>query len=431
LKRSLIRDCHLLPVRPKQWQGEPIPSWLLRISHANGCSLRTLLYHLGFRTVDVLAGGHPRGLDLEDLSPDLLEALHVAVGALPNSSKTPKSWVGSAVWLFELPIKQERDNRTQFRSPCKCLSTQSQYCPSCLAEYDFSHSFQWKLSFCTVCPTHQRILRSSCPHCFCGVDFRVTSHQASKTESFRFCTNCKQDLCLEEATLGSLSNEQIGCLIRHQALNVALLNRRFQSDRSPSQVYSDAVESLIRIFCRWQIRLPVSFMPFMRWSAYQAGIDLIYPHAKSMTSDASLQIRSAPERARVMLMVASILNRQNFDTACADLKELEVLLKSRKLLNKKGKLASPGICVYDSSIWQWSAAIPRRCLQLQTARDVLPLNRRGHNRSALSKRLSVLTTAARKVEKLLADRDPYERDENDNGYRSRQVLWDSLAIHKI
>jgi len=426
MHRETLEHCPLLPVRPKQADGEAVLSWLVRLAHANGCSLPILVNRLGFLNLGAAIGRFHSRDAKRNVAPSLLEALFIATGSARQTSSNA-AWTGSALWLFELPLSPTA-KRTIYRIPSNPRSPQTQYCPTCLIEYDFSHSLQWKLSFCTICPKHHRLLRSSCPHCLQGIDLWLMLSDWPRIPSLRFCANCGQDICYEMLTQPRFSAEQIGCLSRHQALNMALLNRRFQTNRAPFQVYSDTLEVFVRILSGWQNELPETFMPFVLWSAHHADLDRLFLHAEAKLSP-GLQIRSTTDRAAIMLMVASILDPRSFDEAYAALKRLGLLLQSKKLLRKTTKIAQAKISAPNSGRLRCSAAVPRSCLQLQKARDVLPVNHRGHNRSTLSERLTKLTAAAQTVDKLLADRDPYENEDFDDGSRrSRRVLWERLVV---
>lgn len=185
-----------LPRHPHPHPGESLSSWLMRLSHANAQRLSYLTTHLtdnpnfwhsdpdrhlraeifpALTTATGLSEARLRELMLPQFVGTLFDRLHPQAAtrwALPYAKRLYAGQRGGAV-----------------------------YCPRCLEEKSGPFlRLSWRLSFATVCPEHQLVLRESCPHC--GAFFAPHLNDLGKGKDwslekrlpFGWCPQCECDL---------------------------------------------------------------------------------------------------------------------------------------------------------------------------------------------------------------------------------------------
>lgn len=192
-------------VWPPQVPDELLSSYLARVSIAYGTTPHKLmaLYAPGCqvwtRDVDVCASrsllerlAYPSGKSLQMLYGLTL----VGWNEVTRRSLDPPQ--GVYHWINSLGIYHRSRQRHGLT-----------FCPGCLEE-DGAYLRQWRLSFWTVCPIHQRLLQDACPQCGAVVQ----PHRQGF--DLRMCWNCNRSLTACESASSEVSPLQsllFRCLI--------------------------------------------------------------------------------------------------------------------------------------------------------------------------------------------------------------------------
>lgn len=131
-----------LPLRIDLGDGEALDSWLLRLAHRNGMSLRWLTTALGFG--DRLTVWRNYALTWK-LPPELLRRIETQTGL-------PAAALDTAVL--------DQFDRLGWRPV-----PGSRFCPPCLRELEGRWPIRWQLPYTFACPTHHTLLAVLCPAC--------------------------------------------------------------------------------------------------------------------------------------------------------------------------------------------------------------------------------------------------------------------------
>lgn len=170
-------------VWPPQVPDELLSSYLARVSIAYGTTPHKLMARhapgsqVWTRDVDVCASqsllerlAYPSGKSLQ-----MLYGLTI-VGWNEVTRRSLDPPRGVYHWINSLGVY----HRSRLRHGLT-------FCPECL-EQTGAYMRQWRLSFWTVCPTHQRLLRDACPGC--GAVVQPHRHGFD----LRLCWNCNRSL---------------------------------------------------------------------------------------------------------------------------------------------------------------------------------------------------------------------------------------------
>jgi len=148
------------PGRPPLLEGESFSSWFARVAGANGLRPAEL-----YRIVQPGGDRNPRDLDRYSdvhLLGAMAEKTGIPIEALEQS--TFRRWAG---WAFERDdglVKLDWLPPAGREKAKRCFGQQA--CPLCLGGDITPHlRLEWRLSFVTVCPVHQRLLLDRCPAC--------------------------------------------------------------------------------------------------------------------------------------------------------------------------------------------------------------------------------------------------------------------------
>lgn len=197
------------PRHPHLRPGEMLTSWLVRLAHANGSTLRTICRNL---CPDRQVMREP----LDRRPPDDF------VRALSSRTLTPTEDILKAtIWsLFPTMLTEEapKFGHSYWVLPVSAFIRQGggqQYCPSCLAQDATCHyPLQWRLAFVTTCLRHRRDLVDACPGCGMAKTFvGGTSHSrlASAVAVLTHCQYCGGDLRLGQNSMKpvALGNQEL------------------------------------------------------------------------------------------------------------------------------------------------------------------------------------------------------------------------------
>lgn len=146
------------PIHLKVQEQESLTSWLARTASALGLGLNTLC-RLVFQKHNI------RVLDLDTgVSRELIKKLSEQSG-LPYEHLFNATFLGHKhfFWLFRRRYKQFWLHRPISLPPKKRALA---ICPKCLTESQTPYyRKQWRLSYTTVCESHQQQLIDRCPRC--------------------------------------------------------------------------------------------------------------------------------------------------------------------------------------------------------------------------------------------------------------------------
>lgn len=150
---------------PPPVSGETLPSWLDRISAANGMTLAWTLHMAGMAASDdyrsmPLGYGH-------HLPTDHVQRLAAITGTHADTitGMLTQSWVGTWAQPVCRDGRDVTSDARQFGHKNWLYLTGSHYCPDCLAENRGAWLLDWKIPFTYACTTHRRLLLATCPEC--------------------------------------------------------------------------------------------------------------------------------------------------------------------------------------------------------------------------------------------------------------------------
>lgn len=147
--------------RPIPWDDELLSSYLVRLASLTGMSPHRLGTEIGScqiwtRDIDRSASASLISdvARYNGMNPDVVHALTLeSFESILSGSSQPRRRQGIASWINAVGVFH-RIRRLHGL----------QYCPACLSDTP-GYRRIWRLSFVTVCVSHQIALRDSCPHC--------------------------------------------------------------------------------------------------------------------------------------------------------------------------------------------------------------------------------------------------------------------------
>lgn len=171
------------PVRPLPKADESLTSWLIRLAHANGLSLRDFI-----RGIYERAGALTRDFDFVD-DPAFFSVLAAGSGA-------PADQIAAlSLATLEQHLQLGHDPQLSWiylRGHPRLLhrSYWQQVCPDCLGEGLGYFRRAWRFAFATCCPQHHVVLIDRCPRCSAAL---VATRGRPPNNPFRTCHKCGAD----------------------------------------------------------------------------------------------------------------------------------------------------------------------------------------------------------------------------------------------
>ncbi|TWA66681.1 TniQ protein [Azospirillum baldaniorum] len=148
------------PGRPTHLEGESFSSWFTRVAAANGLRPAEL-----YRIVQPGGDRNPRDLDrYADIHLLSMMSDKTGTSAEALEHSTFRRWSGMAYERDDGLVKFDWLPPAGREKAKRCFG--QQLCPLCLAEDTVPFlRLEWRLSFITVCPKHQRLLLDRCLAC--------------------------------------------------------------------------------------------------------------------------------------------------------------------------------------------------------------------------------------------------------------------------
>ena len=313
----------LLPFRPKLSSGECLTSWLWRICESMSCSNKQILKYLGYETYSSAV----RLADLElGASDDFLARLAVATGSEINtvhqstckafhaftctSSLTEYANAASS-WIL-LPARRMSVAALPLYLSEQRILGGLQYCPICIGSPGFRLPLMWRLSFVTVCPAHNKLLRSSCPHCGKDVDFSITRGRRNSSafpENRYLCRHCNGLLASSGAEEGEpLTGTQLSYLLSLQDLHLALLNQGIATDDHKIRDYFLLLEWLVNLNFPRRRKIPTDATSLGNFLAFVSKTKPFTPPRLIPQGKHTFRTYSPSERAKLLLMASVLLD---------------------------------------------------------------------------------------------------------------------------
>ena len=305
----------------KLLHGEPASSWLLRIAHSNGLSVQSLLQGLGLKRKDAF----PRGAigRAQRRSHQRSSWQPCRVLRAPNRSKL-RSNVGTDPLLGYSKFREPRERFSRKLQPLGPTCTEQQYCPECspamISAAPSSEAFL--LYSLSDSRTLAALSLSALPR---TGRLRPAATRVHFKPFFAVLRQVQERFVLSEA-LHPFSPEQVTRLATHQALNLKLLNHRFQTDHAPFQCYSEFVQAFIQLLSPWQTRQAEPHAYFIAWLMAQSGLTGKLAGRKLAPLTICPRVSASVTRAQVMLMIASLCTYENLATAHKRMLESETSL---------------------------------------------------------------------------------------------------------
>ena len=187
----------LLPVRPRPFADECLPSWIARLAAANGLTLGEFTTHVGFQPTGLVHGRtcwdwlgctearcdprlhalasstgvgvrHVAALTLSEVHRRLTREWHAGPRApAPGAGADDELGLGTA----DGHRRHAFVTRTQVRSPRPAGRPAAArlayaYCPACLGADEVPYFRRaWSLAYVAACPVHGVLLRDECARC--------------------------------------------------------------------------------------------------------------------------------------------------------------------------------------------------------------------------------------------------------------------------
>lgn len=290
---------------PKPKEDELLSSWLIRIASECGMSAT------GFCS-EILSIKNPN-LRIVDRSPDdlLLKVLSEGTG-VPVERIRETSLLAEEGYVFS----QNGQGSTRWIIPAVTVHTTIRqytngmaYCPECLhADSTPYYRKSWRYAFYTICTTHRRPLRSSCPHCDCPYSHMqpVAKKLTNVSIPITSCWSCGGDVRITTPTTpwgGDLLNLTLSI---QKNILAGIDQGTFNAPSHGyvnSRTYLDVLYCVIRSLAAW-----IYGSDRMKHVGRMSGIEFLAHRANliRLFGDTDIETRQAEDRA-ILLCLANWL----------------------------------------------------------------------------------------------------------------------------
>ncbi|RXJ54560.1 TniQ family protein [Candidatus Marinarcus aquaticus] len=230
----------MLPVKLIPHEHELISSWLIRLSFANGISLRRLS-QLIFDNSSLIQ----KDID-KYLNKDTINKISQVTEIPKNHIYTLTLQYSISNIYYQQPITQSKWSWVIPTGGKYILKTHGlQFCPECLYDKGIMFSHFSRLSWNICCEKHKRLLHSKCPKC----NHPYAPQLIEPNYELSLCIYCGFDLSTIEDSL-CISSEAIELQ--------QFLNQCFLTNKIPSSKYQILDKSIKEVF--YTVRVIVQFL---------------------------------------------------------------------------------------------------------------------------------------------------------------------------